>query len=444
MVMLFINSQDEVNVNSPSSIEKADLEEVEEDLQEDLLVEGLDIFVATDIHYLSNRVNDKGAAFKKMADSSDGRAINYSEELVDALKYNVIEKEPEVLIISGDLTHNGEKASHEDMAKRLQEVEDSGTEVLVIPGNHDINNPWARAFVGENQVETDSVTPEEFEEIYKNFGYSDNISRDEESLSYLAKANDEVWVLMLDTSMYENNTTNPVTNGRIKSSTLEWIKECANMAKENDVQIVTAMHHNLYNHSDLLNLGFTLDNSTEAYDTFVEADLNIVLSGHIHIQDIKVDKENKVYDIVTSALIVNPQQYGKIVYDSTKGFTYTTESVDVEHWAKETGNTDDNLLNFSSYSRDFFYDKSYNQTYSQLSTSGEYTEDEAKAMAETMAELNVNYFAGTTYQVSEQIINSEGYKLWETRGSKFVKAYVMSMAQVSQNFNKIEIPKQNR
>ncbi len=451
--MFYSKSENEIAVNSPSTIEKVDKTAVvEEDTNEDTSVDTkedkkedeLDIFVATDIHYLSKRVNDMGIAFQKMADSSDGRAINYSEELVDAFTYNIIEKEPEVLIISGDLTHNGEKASHEDMAKRLEEIENSGTEVFVIPGNHDINNPWARAFVGDKQEKTETVTPDEFEEIYKEFGYSDYISRDEESLSYLSKANDEVWVLMLDTSMYENNTTNPVTNGRIKGSTLEWIKKCSEMAKENDVQIVTAMHHNLYNHSDLLNRGFTLDNSTEAYDTFKEAGLNIVLSGHIHIQDIKVDEENAVHDIVTSSLIVYPQQYGKITYNNDNGFAYRTERVDVDKWAKEMKINDENLLNFSTYAREFFYEKSYEQTYNQLSKSEKYTDDEAKAMATTMAELNVNYFAGTSYLISEDIINSEGYKLWEAEEENFMKYYIISMAKTGQDFNYVLIPKQVR
>ncbi len=346
-----INGKDEITVTAPSNSEETEIAEnqVVNNEKDDVL----DIYVATDIHYLSNRVNDKGEAFQKMVESGDGRQLNYSTEIVDAFTYNIIEKKPEVLIISGDLTHNGEKASHEDMAKRLQEIEDMGTEVFVIPGNHDVNNPWARAFVGENQELTENVTPEEFETIYKNFGYSDYISRDEESLSYLAEANEEVWVLMLDSSLYENNTSHPVTNGRLDESTLDWVKECSELAKENNVQLVTAMHHNLYNHSDLLNRGFTIDNSEEVYNTFLEAGINFVLSGHIHIQDIKVDKENKVYDIATSVLIGYPQQYGKISFDSEKGFSYTTEIIDVEQWAKDTGIDDENLLNFSVYSREY-------------------------------------------------------------------------------------------
>ena len=41
------------------------------------------------------------------------------------------------LILSGDLTFNGEKKSHEELAEKFKKVEKSGAPVMVIPGNHD-------------------------------------------------------------------------------------------------------------------------------------------------------------------------------------------------------------------------------------------------------------------------------------------------------------------
>lgn len=54
---------------------------------------------------------------------------------------------------------------------------------------------------------------------------------------------------MLDTNMYEQDVSYPITNGQISKETLEWIKECSNVAKENNAKIITVMHHNLYKHS---------------------------------------------------------------------------------------------------------------------------------------------------------------------------------------------------
>jgi 3',5'-cyclic AMP phosphodiesterase CpdA len=88
--------------------------------------------------------------------------------LTDTLKIN----QTDIHILSGDLTHDGEKASHIEMAAQLKEIEKNGTRVYVVPGNHDLENPFAKdyAVVGWKIAET--VTKDEFEEIYKNYGFS--------------------------------------------------------------------------------------------------------------------------------------------------------------------------------------------------------------------------------------------------------------------------------
>ncbi|WP_287895528.1 metallophosphoesterase [Clostridium sp.] len=48
---------------------------------------------------------------------------------------------PSALVLSGDLSQNGEKANHEALAEKLERVQAAGIPVLVIPGNHDINHP---------------------------------------------------------------------------------------------------------------------------------------------------------------------------------------------------------------------------------------------------------------------------------------------------------------
>ncbi len=387
-------------------------------------IEDLEIYVATDIHYLSDSINDKGEAYQRMIENSDGRQLNYISELTDAFSYNIEKNTPDILIVSGDLTHNGELASHLDMAEKFKAMEESGTQVLVIPGNHDINNPYARAFVGSEEVVTDQVTAEEFEEIYSDFGYNEATLRDEKTLSYLATPTDDLWVLMLDTSSYDKNVIAPVTSGDLEKETLKWVKECSYLAKEKGAKIITVMHHNLYNHSELLYKGFTLDNADEVLETFIEADLDLVLSGHIHIQDIKADVDKKVYDVVTGSFIVYPIAYGIIDFDET-GYSYRTLGVDVEGWAKESGVSDENLLDFNNYSKDYFYNSSVSGLTADISSSGIYTDEEVQKMADVIGVLNVNYFGGTVDNVREEILNSDGYKLWsESDDGNFAKAYI--------------------
>lgn len=387
------------------------------------------IYVATDTHLLSNNINDKGAAFSKAIESGDGTQLYYSNEIFSAFADGVIEEKPDYLIISGDLTYNGSRASHEDVVKQLKYIEDNGIEVFVIPGNHDINNPWAREFKGSETSRVRSVNPEEFVELYSDFGYGEAFLKDKNSLSYVATPSEDLWILMLDTTMHSNNKDYPVTNGMLKSETLDWIDKCSSMAKENGAEVLTVMHHNLYNHSSLLNRGFTLDNSSKVLSTFKENDLDLVLSGHIHIQDIKTDDENEVYDIATSSLIAYPVQYGKLIYEKGHGFQYESAKVKVEEWAKSKNVRDNNLLNFDEYVKEYFYNKSYYMAYDEIVKSGEYTDEQAVMMSDYMARLNLHYFAGTVSKNKDELLNDEAYTLWQNAdsGLKFTKQYVISM-----------------
>ena len=80
---------------------------------------------------------EKGEVFAKVYLSGDGKQMNYMSEIPDAFIEDVIKEQPDGFILSGDLTFNGEKKSHDDLAEKLKKVEKSGVPVMVIPGNHD-------------------------------------------------------------------------------------------------------------------------------------------------------------------------------------------------------------------------------------------------------------------------------------------------------------------
>ncbi len=398
-----------------------------ESISED--VEDLTLYIATDLHYLSNNINDKGEAFTTLENNLDGRQLNYIDDILTAFTFDIKQNVPDILIVSGDLTHNGELASHKDLAKKFSVIESYGTDVLVVPGNHDINNPWARGFEKNKQIKVDSVTQEDFEEIYKDFGFSEAYLRDDNSLSYATKVSEDLWVLMLDTAIYNKNTSYPTTNGKLSKETLKWIDEVASIAKRENAKIITAMHHNLYKHNDLLYKGFVIDNNEVVLENFKKNNLNLVFSGHIHIQNIA--KNEEIYDIVNSALTIYPIQYGVLNFNKVDGFKYYTNEVNVEHWAISQNIKDENLKNFNKYKEDYFYKKSYENVYESLFEKNTYTVDEIEQMSNTFALLNLNYFAGTVYNVKDDILNSNGYSLWLEEDDSFVKKYVLSMIKNS-------------
>jgi 3',5'-cyclic AMP phosphodiesterase CpdA len=391
----------------------------------------MSLFITTDIHYLSKGLTDGKEAFQQYVKGGDGKTLDYIDEILNGLTYDIEKKKPEVLIVSGDLTNNGEKKSHLDLADKFKRIERLGTSVYVIPGNHDISNPWARIFKENAQYKTDTISKKEFSNIYEDFGYKEAVSRDKSTLSYLAAPSEDIWLLMLDTSQHENNNSldAPQLDGRISAETYEWIKKCTDLAKRKKAQIITVMHHNLINHSEVIKSGFTLNKNEVALEKFQGFGLNLVLSGHIHIQDISSYKKDdyEVYDVVTNALSVYPNQYGVLKYSPSSGFDYSTSRVDVEGWAKEANIKDENINNFKEYSKKFFGDRAYSKSYFNAESMATYTDEEIDLMADTMRQLNLNYFAGTESVNSEELINSPGFRLWQDAVSSFSQSYVNSI-----------------
>lgn len=155
-----------------------------------------EIILATDVHYFAKELTDFGQAYQTMAEQGDGKLALYVWEITDAFLDEMVERKPQTLILSGDLTLEGERGSHEALASKLERVKEAGIQVLVIPGNHDINNPKAAAYKGSDAIPVVQTTPDDFREIYGEFGYQDAISCDPNSLSYMAET--PGWYLAVD------------------------------------------------------------------------------------------------------------------------------------------------------------------------------------------------------------------------------------------------------
>ena len=333
------------------------------------------------------------------------------------------------------------------MAQKLGYLEQaSGTRVFVVPGNHDILNPWARRFEGKLQQPEDSITRDDFKKIYREFGYAEAISEDSSSLSYLAAASEDVWLLMLDTNEYRLNRAlgRPGSRDLLAHGTLEWITQCSTRATERGVQVITVMHHSLVDHSELLHRGYTLDNGDAVKDLFDSLGLTIILSGHLHIQDIKKigGGSTTMYDIATSALSVYPEQYGVLKRYRSGVVDCSTARVDVERWAREAGARHESLRTFRTFSEASFVDTSYKKTYAALTAVGRYPDREKQAMARTMSLLNAHYFAGTAAAVKDAIVGSEGYRLWTIATEPaFLRRYVLGMVpEAAADHNHVVIP----
>lgn len=368
-----------------------------------------EIIIATDLHYLNQDLTDYGERFTYMVEHGDGRMMTYIEELMNAFTEEVIARKPEALVLSGDLSYNGEKYSHEELAAILSKVEEAGIPVVVIPGNHDINNKLAAGYEGTAVYPVELTSPDDFASIYQDFGYGEALSRDKASLSYTYELDDTHWLLMLDSCQYR-----PVNKigGMIRNETYDWIENQIELADKAGKRIIPVSHHNLLDESEVYVDDCTIEHSEMLIELLENWDVPIYFSGHLHVQHNKQNGSDGIWEIVTGALVVPPCQYGVLQFTDTGVYDYHTQVVDVEAWALKSGSRNKELLDFSGYKEIFLKKVFYNQARGAL-TNVQLTEIQKDQMAHMFADLNVSYYAGKAVEIKDAAINDPSYHLWE-------------------------------
>lgn len=135
----------------------------------------------------------------------------------------------------------------------------AGQPVLVLLGNHDLNNRNAASFSKEGYELAERISEAEFEEMYASFGFEDAYSRDKASSSCIWELVPGLRLLMID--------VNVVELGSVPKETLQWRREQLKDAQEHGSRVIA---------------NFT---------------------GHLHIQHMEV--QDGFYEAATSALSVS-------------------------------------------------------------------------------------------------------------------------------------------
>ena len=371
----------------------------------------VNIAVATDLHYLSSSLTDGGAFFTDLVENADGKNMFYIEEITESFVATMIQEKPEILILSGDLTFNGERQSHLDLEQKLEKIKENGTQILVMPGNHDIDRSSAAGFFGDGYQLVDTVSKEAFAKIYQDYGLQESIDKDDTSLSYLYRARKDFWILMLDSN---SQGTNEISN-----QTFSWIEEILKDAREQDIQVLAVSHQNLLAHNPYFTEGFLIDQAQELEALYQQYAVVANLSGHIHIQHIQ-DKD--LPEILTSALPVSPHHYGMIQFDG-KTLDYQTKILDVASWARGQGLTDQKLLNFSQSSQAFMEQVAARKLEPDLLDSS-LTDLERELLLRTFAQVNADYFAGRSIDPAD---HQQGLSLLQDHDLPFYPSYIDSI-----------------
>lgn len=371
------------------------------------------IAIATDLHYLSPALTDEKEVFETMLSQGDGKVVQYISEITDAFCAEMLDKKPDYLILSGDLTFNGATQSHRDLLGKLETLQKAGICVLVIPGNHDVDSLYAASFFGDTAQRAKALSSQDFVTLYETFGPAQAISRDETTFSYHIRAGKRLSIIALDANCFGQ--------GFLKDSTLQWLEKELRWAKRRNISVITLSHQNLYAHNPMLSFGYQLYNADKLQALLDKYDVKCHFSGHIHTQSIR---EDDITEIVPSSLAVSPVQYGWVEATSEK-LVYISVQTDVAGWAKSQGSTDENLLNFAVYADEFFRQNGHSKVL-EAYQDADLTEAEKQLLAETFGYINAAYFAGRQPELAAL---QEGIALWEQQTDAFMLRYIHTMLE---------------
>lgn len=288
----------------------------------------LRIAVMSDLHYLSPDMIADTEDFEH-AFNSDRKLLKESSSVLHEMLERVRADKPDILLVSGDLTKDGEQECHAALAKQLQQLQQDipGLKIYVINGNHDIRNYNAKNFNTPDgkAVPATRTHPEDFKRIY-NFVYSDPTviatftpaaGNEAGSLSYVARPVEGLTIVAMDTCRYsKENTSNGTdeheTSGAISADLEKWVIEQTAAAKARGDLVIGLEHHGLVPHFDVepTILPMYLVNGYERIaQEYADAGMSAVFTGHMHAVDIAAmttKAGNTFYDIETGSALTYP------------------------------------------------------------------------------------------------------------------------------------------
>lgn len=327
--------------------------------------DALRILLVSDIHVMAQSlVVSKGEAYES-AMSGSRKMLAESQGIFNQIVDSVIKFHPDLLLIPGDMTKDGERLSHEVVVAGLNKVKAAGIPCLVVPGNHDYNNPNSVSYNGEQKQYAEAVNEQEFADLYADFGYGQPSVMDTASLSYYTDQFPKLRIIGVDVTRNRENTlkewganaNRSYSGGRYRPEVLQWVLDRADEADTLGRMAVVVMHHQLLQHfvnQDKVFSSSSIDSGDSVAQIFIDHKIRTVFSGHMHVNNItkiyNANKTDSLVEISTGSTIEYPACWRWITFNpsreqvevNTRYINSAKESDDFLVYGREvlTGHTD--------------------------------------------------------------------------------------------------------
>lgn len=285
----------------------------------------LTVNVISDIHYYSKKVGTEGPGFEKANTKTPSDLLHNEEILTSLVNQLAKDDETDIVLVSGDVTNNGEPQSHEECIKLLRKLKESGKKVYAITATHDyrdgnVTDGYTKS--GIKKIET--YPREKLYDMYREFGPDEAIAVHKQSMSYIVQLEGGYRLFAL------NDDSNLNGASGFSEELYKWICAQAADAKKSGQFILTMTHHPMISPSPFYKIiggGNMMGEHEKRRNQFADMGIPFVLTGHTHIQDISYcysPKGNIFYDISTPAPIAYPGSYRKIILNPAE------EKIDVK------------------------------------------------------------------------------------------------------------------
>lgn len=372
-----------------------------------------EIWVISDPHLIASSLHDNGQAFSRMQKTSQGKDLYYQETALTAFARMAQAKKPAAIAVTGDVTFNGERESAEKFAQIFKSLKE--TKLLVLPGNHDIFDGWAREFRGKKQFYAGQISPLFWKSIFA-ASYRCALNKDPHSLAYTVQLNPDYLLILLDSNYYgrEETTTAPFTKGAIRPLELKWLEKQLRWAGQNHLRPLLFMHHNLYVHNPAVNKGYVLDNAQALRQICARYQVKLLFSGHIHAQNILGPQGmTPTTEIVTSSFCTSDQGYG-VIRLHHRHLTYVRKSFAMKPYLSSEEKKNYTLTHFHDYLTNLQmgtiaaslmqYDLRHNHDDLDL----------VRKIGRLFAQMNYNFFTGHDQVKKEKLLTLHQSRAYQT------------------------------
>ena len=128
----------------------------------------LTLTVLTDTHYFSKENGTSGKAYDFANLKSQKLLAESADVLEQAFSQIKADKASDIVLISGDVTNNGELNSHAEFISMLRDLKENGKRVYIITATHDFRNSgFTDGYNGDSVYNVPTASRDMLFEMYR-------------------------------------------------------------------------------------------------------------------------------------------------------------------------------------------------------------------------------------------------------------------------------------